>query len=453
MGLVRVGSGTRVPVPSIYPLTVSGRSLLTAQGTPFYINADAPWPIIMGISPVEARDYLADRAAKGVNTVILQLIEHKWDDNSPAWIDTEGNLPFTSDLSAGNPDFTTPNEKYWSRVDQILQLLDTFGMLALAFPAYLGYQQGDEGWASVVAANGTSRMTTYGTFIGNRYKNQRNILWVMGGDCSQLTPTDLSVHVDNLANAIKAVDSNHLMTAHPQDHSISTTTYNKSWLDINSAYPADLANVSQYVRSAYQTTPTKPTLMIESRYGNSSTQNLADWQLRTEMYQSILGGAVGHVYGNNPTWYFGVGTGSSADSAAASTKGLDWHTQLNSFAAPSLAYVRRLQLARNLSALTPDYSHVVVTGTFTDGDTYRPVAANSQMLVAYTNGVALVVDKTQFTSATFNVNWYNVRDGSTTSGGTTSMGAGTQTFTPPTTGSGNDWVLLLDDQALSLSNP
>lgn len=455
MPFVQVGGGVRPITHSIYPLSVSGRWVNTAQGTPFYINGDAGWSLPVNVPTSEVQVYLADRQAKGVNVVLLSLIEHKFSDQSPAWVNRLADNPFTATISAGNPDFTTPNEAYWSHIDYVIQLAGLYGITVFAAPCYMGFGEtgGDEGWSTVIVANGTSNMTTYGTFIGNRYKTFGNIVWVIGGDAVPNSPTDLTVHVNNMANAIKAADTVHLMTAHPAPGSISTTSYNQTWLDINAAYPTDNADLSTRVRAAYQQAAAKPIFMIEGVYGNEHA--MTDILLRTQMYQSVLGGGMGHVYGQDPTWYFGVNAGTSANSSGfPDTTGVDWRNSMSNYGASFLTYVKRLQVARPLNVLTPDYSHVAVTSGFgTDGTTYAPVVFNTNTLVAYTNGVALTVDKSQFTSATFNLNWYNVRDGSTTAGTAPAMGSGSQVFTPPTTGGGNDWVLLLDNPSLGLGNP
>lgn len=424
---------------------------MKADGTPFYITGDAGASMAVQLTTSEVASYLADRATKGVTAVWVSMIEHLFSDNTPAWKNKAGDVPFSGTIGA-ELDFTTPVTAYWNMVDYIIGKARDLGIVVLAFPCYLGSGMGLEGWASAVTANGAANMTTYGSFIGNRYKNFPNIIWVIGGDTPPNTPTDLTVHMNNLANAIKAV-APQLMTAHPARFSSSFDSYNQSWLDINGSYP-DGVTVHKYTRLARQQA-TKPTFVIESWFGNEHT--MTDLGLRTEMYQGLLAGGVGQSYGQSPMWYFGVNAGSSGN-AFADTGGLDWKTQVNTFGSSFIKYVARLLAARpTISFLTPDYTHTVVTAGYdtgaVEGVTYCPVMANTRLLVAYLgpgSASPLTIDKTKFVTATFNLNWYNPRDGSTTSGGTVSMGAGTQVFTAPDAA---DWVLLLDDQGLGLGNP
>ena len=55
-------------------------------------------------------------------------------------------------------------------------------MLAIVTPAYLGYGciGGKEGWCDAMDAQSAQRMKNFGTFLGNRYKAQGNIVWIAG---------------------------------------------------------------------------------------------------------------------------------------------------------------------------------------------------------------------------------------------------------------------------------
>lgn len=442
----------------IYPLSVSADSrwIDKADGTKFNVNGDAAWSLAANVSAADATTYFQDRQAKGVNVVMVNLIEHKFSEQTPKYRNKAGNDPFTGTVS-GSPDFTTPNEVYWTHIDFLFTEARKYGILIIAFPAYVGFNQLDEGWAVDIAANGASRMTTYGTFLGNRYKNQPNIIWAMGGDSGPTGTNDLTVHINNLANAIKAVDTDHLMLAHAAPGSLATDSYDQPWLDINSAYPADHIVLHAKVRAGRQRAPAKPTFMIEGTYGNSNGALMNGATTVSEFYQAILGGGFGQVWGDNPNWYFGVNSGASGN-AFASTGGLDWHTQLSAHGSQWLPVVKRLQLARALDTLTPDYAHTkITTGYDPDGNegiNYVPCLASSNVLVAFVNGnvsSSFTIDKAAFSAGTYRIRWMNAFDGSLVSQGTIVLGGvGTVLMSAP---DGNPQILLLDDQTLSLPNP
>jgi hypothetical protein len=89
----------------------------------------------------------------------------------------------------------------------------------------------------------------------------------------------------------------------------------------------------------------------------------------------------------------------------------------------------------------------VVTNGYQDD---AAVMVGRQALVAYTSRTSLQVDTSRFPAGTYRVRWFNPRSGSTVDAGSTTMGAGSQTFDRPDT---EDWVLLLDDRALDLRAP
>src|SRR5262245_13418543 len=97
----------------IFPLKAhaSQRYLVDQRNDPFLIQGEAPWSLIVALTTNEVNLYLADRRAKGVNALVVNLIEHQYDggDNPfGAPKNRYGQGPF---LTAG--DFATPNEAYF----------------------------------------------------------------------------------------------------------------------------------------------------------------------------------------------------------------------------------------------------------------------------------------------------------------------------------------------------
>src|SRR5690606_15627522 len=137
-----------------------------------------------------------------------------------------------------------------------------------------------------------------------------------------------------------------------------------------------------------------------------------------EMWLSLLWGGFGHIYGNAPQWYFGDPS-SHASAQFADQGGLDWLENLDDLGASYLTYVGQLIAARDLSALTPDYSHNRVTSGYgSEGLDYAPVLYGSDRLVAFTPGSALTIAKGQFSNGTYQIRWFNPRAGGVTDGGT-----------------------------------
>ena len=106
------------------------------------------------------------------------------------------------------------------------------GIVVWLFPAYLGYGGGDDGFFREMKASGKESLRSYGRFVGKRFKDLPNIVWVMGGD---FTPKqDDQWVVAEMAEGIQEEDSTHLMTGHgsPEDSAVAAFGEQK-WLTVN----------------------------------------------------------------------------------------------------------------------------------------------------------------------------------------------------------------------------
>jgi hypothetical protein len=166
-----------------WPLSVSvnKRYLVDNNNVPVYWTGDAAWGIAVVPKRQEISLYLADRAQKSVNVALVRLIDHKFTDHDPPWSNVYGDAPFSKNFWGGAFDFTETNERYWQHVDWVVREAYRYGITILAAPCYLGYRLGDQGWADQMAENGEDRLWEYGQWLGNRYKDYPNLVWVMGG--------------------------------------------------------------------------------------------------------------------------------------------------------------------------------------------------------------------------------------------------------------------------------
>src|SRR5215510_3584780 len=181
-------------VAAAFPISVhpSGRYFVDAAGVPFPILGMTAWSAAVNLSPTDLAAFLRDRTHKGFNAVNVNLIEHRFTSSKPPE-NYNHALPFLKRLDGGAyngspngtttptpagfaadpyalprfgiwsgprtavkaaPNFTTPNEAYWKAIDFFLLLCEQNGVLVFAFPAYLGYQGGEEGWMAEMIANG-----------------------------------------------------------------------------------------------------------------------------------------------------------------------------------------------------------------------------------------------------------------------------------------------------------
>jgi hypothetical protein len=162
---------------SVYPLKLSpdGTYVTDRAGQPFFMNGDTAWSLIAQLSRVNADRYLSDRAATGFNTMLVNLLEHRFANHAPS--NRAGEPPF-----ARPGDFTAPNLAYFASADWMIARAGERGILVLLNALYLGYDCGNEGWCAEVKASSPAALQKFGRYLGTRYRNVPNIVWVIGGD-------------------------------------------------------------------------------------------------------------------------------------------------------------------------------------------------------------------------------------------------------------------------------
>ncbi len=416
------------PTPSAsspYPIRVGPdhRHVVDQAGAPFLIQGDAPWSLISGLTREEEEQYLENRRQKGFNTIMVNLIEHQF--HGP--VDRYGEGPFTTP-----GDFSTPNEKYFEHADWVIRKAAEKGIQVLLAPIYLGYIGTNEGWVKEALANGPAKCRAWGRYVGNRYRNFDNIVWLIGGDRN---PDTAREDVDAVVAGIKDFDTRHLFTAHCHPENSAMDQYAKDgWLDVNSTYT--YAIVHGKLLADYNRTPTMPFFLIETTY--EGEHNASEVQIRRQAYWALLCGATGQIMGNRPIWLFDPG----------------WQAALDAQGSQDMARLKALFTSRPWYELIPDEKHEVVVdglGEFRGLD-YLTAARTHDggTVMAYLpTSRTFTVDLSKVSGTAAQGWWYNPRTGKSEAAGKFATGA-KQRFTPPAEG---DWVLVLDDASRKLPPP
>jgi hypothetical protein len=411
----------------------NGRYLVDSEKRPLLLQGEAAWSLIVTLAKPDASEYLQNRREKGFNAILVNLIEHKFCKNPPR--NSEGEPPFTT---AG--DFSTPNERYFEHADWILREASKHGIYVLLAPIYLGYKGTDEGWMKELMALSPAKCLEYGRFLGRRYKDFDNIIWVMGGDRN---PEAALERVDLIALGIREHDSAHLFTAHCAPEVDAAEQYGGGgWLNFNTVYTYELIHPRLY--GAYNRKPAEPFILIESSY--EGEHNSSEVQIRRQAYWTILCGGFGHVFGNNPIWHF--------DGPGLFPVKENWRQAMNLAGSISMKNWGDLFRSRRWYELVPDAKHEVVTkglGEFMGLD-YLAAArtADGSTVIAYMpTSRAVTVDMTKISGSKASAWWFDPRSGEASPAGSHAT-QGLHEFSPPGPG---DWVLVLDDASKRLPTP
>jgi hypothetical protein len=327
--------------------------------------------------------------------------------------------------------------------------------VAWAFPAYYGFIGAIpyEGWGAsgTLAANGTTRLNTYGAWLATRYVNVPGIVWGNFGDG---LPSDKQ-YVKAIYDGIRSVDTVHLHTSHYARPSLSTDDGTIP-CDLNLAYSKGATAGTPFphekILDGYAVSPiVRPVFLgedyYEAREPTSNPPTLTLKELRANGWGPVCSGACGAFYGNNKTWSFGVVTPNNPSP--------DWPAHMNDPGCLQRAHVRSFFDAREWWKLVPSTGTGLVTsgGGSLSTQAYKPraIAANGSWGVVYIyDGSTVTIDLSLF-SGTVTARWYDPTNGtfSAVTGGPTFSNSGTHAFVASSEVGNNaagdsDWVLALE---------
>ena len=214
-----------------------------------------------------------------------------------------------------------------------------------------------------------------------------------------------------------------------------------------------------YVEQDYALVPQKPTLDGEPRYEGIPVgfyfRGANGMDRFQAAYWSLLAGACGHTYGNNNVWQmYRPGVSGADDTTRRDLFGgpnsniganVPWREALDHPGAFQAGFVRRLIEALPFTRLVPD-QRIILNGPTAGGAKIRAARSGNGSFASVT------LDKSVIAAERQRQYWYDPRYG-VAYDFKEQDSWGIQTFTPPTSGRGNDWVLVLVDAAVGLNLP
>jgi len=150
----------------------SGRYLVSDDGAPFFWMADTAWELFHRCNREEADLYLSKRASQGFNVIQAVVLAEQDGLNTP---NPYGNIP----LESFDP--IKPNIKYFEHVDYLINKADELGIYIALLPTW-GDKLFTESWGTGPEIFNTNNARVFGKWIGDRYRERDNIIWIVGGD-------------------------------------------------------------------------------------------------------------------------------------------------------------------------------------------------------------------------------------------------------------------------------
>lgn len=440
------------PVATENKLVVSDnkRFFSDANGQPFFWLGDTGWLLFSKLNREEAATYLEDRQQKGFNVIqamVLHTVAAANAYGDSALVAKNVANPLTT---TGNAFADTTQYDYWDHVDYIIDLAGQKGIYMALVPI----------WGTNVKNGWVSRDEgkTYAIWLANRFKDRWNIIWLNGGDIKGTDSTDTW---KIMGSALRAADTNHLITFHPFGRTTSSQWFHEEpWLDFNMfqsghrSYDLDTSKAEhrfgpdnyKFLAMDYNRQPIKPSLDGEPSY-ELIPHGLHDttkpyWQaadIRRYAWWGVLAGGAGHTYGHNSVMQMHK----PADKESAYGSKKYWNDALNDEGARQMIHVKNLLLSKPYFERVPDQS--LVAGT--NGKQYDYLVASRGKKYAFIynyTGRPFAVVMGKIEGKNVNASWYSPRDGSTKNIDRYSN-EGIRQFDPPgETAEGNDWVLVLE---------
>ena len=387
------------------------RYLIHENGTPFFWLGNTAWLISERLTRDDVEFYLTKEREAGYNVEQIQVL------NAIPTFNIYGMQ--ANDESFDMQKFSRKDQYgYWEHLDYIVDFAASQGI----------YIAMDCIWGSQINKMTTEKAAKYGKFLGERYKNKPNIIWMIGGD---ILGDKGTASWDALARAIRKADPNHVMTFHPRGRTTSARWFaDREWMDFH-MFQSGHRRYGQrngdgdytikdnteednwrYVDLTWNGNPQKPVIDGEPSYEDIpqglhdfTAPRWMDYDVRRYAYWAVFAGCFGHTYGHNSIMQF-IKPGLLASFGAEKP----WWDAMKDPGYNQMKYLKWLILAFPFEERIADQS--VIAGQ--NGERYdRNIATrgNDYLLVYNYSGKPMQLDLSKISGAKKNVWVMNPSDG------------------------------------------
>jgi Protein of unknown function (DUF4038)/Putative collagen-binding domain of a collagenase len=418
------------------------RFIVKADGSPFFWLGDTAWELFHRLNREEAVLYLKNRRDKKF-TVIQAVVLAEMDGVRVP--NAYGDLPLIDE------DPNKPNEAYFQHVDYIIKQAEELGLHIALLPTW-GDKVFKDRWGMGPEIFNPANASIYGKWLGNRYKESKNIIWVIGGDRNPRNESEINIW-RSMAKGIESGvggSDKALMTFHPQPNSLedagsSKWFHNDDWLDFNMFQTGHCRenNIWDRIQIAYNKPNTKPVLDGETLYEDHPVCfNAKDlgyssaYDIRKHAYIDVFAGAFGHTYGCHDIWQMYAPNRTPVNGPLNF-----WYVAMNLPGADQMQHLRNLIESRPMLDRVPDQS--IITDALGANNRIQATRGKNYLFVYSSQGASFKVRMGKIEGKKLKGYWYEPKNGNKTLIGEFEN-KGEQLFTPPSSGYGVDWVLVLE---------
>jgi hypothetical protein len=466
------------PIMATAQIKVSdnNRFLTTTTGKPFFWLGDTCWELFHRLNREEIDEFLEIRKQQGFNVIqAVALAEF----NGIRQPNRYGDLPLNNEnpeqllVTPGNDPNDAYQYDYWDHVDYALDKIQEKGMYVGLLPTW-----GDKVahmWGDGPIIFNEENAAAYAKILANRYKDRKNIIWVLGGD----RPAIYSFKRDGVEKqynelaiwramglALESVlGKDAFITYHTYGgNSSSKDLHNESWLDMNSFQSGHGARETEswtFVKNDLALQPPKPVLDMEPCYEDHPVNPwdgkwtrkgrgyFSAYDVRARIYRGVFAGGCGVTYGHHSIWQFlnkelyePINTGDTV---------ISWQQAAMAEAAGEMQYLKALMLSRPYLSRVADQSLVKNPGKdYKDMVIATRDQDGSYAMIYIPQNTKVEVDLSKLTGLSKDIWWFDPRTGNAI-GGVRVKGKKQTLFTPPSTA--QDWVLVIDDGSAGYPKP
>ena len=423
----------------LQPLKISDdhRFILTADNAPFFWLGDTAWELFHRLNKEEADLYLTDRAGKGFNVIQAVILAELDGLNTP---NAYGHTP----LIKNNP--AEFNEDYFEHVDYVVKKAGELGIYMGLLPTW-----GDKfhkAWGQGPEIFTPENAEQFGRKLARRYKDEPNIIWILGGDRWPEDNEDREI-IRSMAKGIRAVDKKHLITYHPSGSQKATDFFNEDWLDMDMFQTGHDRRKLDYkfVRDSRTITPVRPAINGEPRYEDHPNRFkpaefgwMDDSDVRSSAYWTMLSGAAGYTYGAHPIWQMFQVNWSPVSKVRTS-----WKEALNLPGSKQVMFMKGLLTSFPWQQMKNDQSVILNDNPEDETHIVAAIGEQNDFILAYTPlGKEIKPDLSRLKSDTSEAYWFNPRDGRSMKIGEY-KNSEKAAFKPWSEGRGSDFILVIID--------